>query len=58
METGGSRLSQREEDVTHDSWTANARGGDNIEDTVYIVTKVFLRRGGGADMSDNTECTK
>lgn len=46
METGGSRLSQREEDVTHDGGTANARGGDNVEDPVHILTKIFLSRAG------------
>lgn len=45
METGGSRLSQREEDITHDGGTANARGGDNVEDAVYVLTEVFLKRG-------------
>lgn len=57
METGGSGLSQREEDITHDSGTANAGGGDNVEDTVHIVTKIFLERGAGADMSGNTDFT-
>lgn len=45
LKAGGSRLSQREEDVTHDSGTADPGGGDNIEDAVYIMAKVFLWRG-------------
>ena len=53
METRGSGLSQREEDIAHDGGATNTRGGDNIEDTVHILTKVFLKRGGRADMSDN-----
>ncbi len=47
METGGSRLSQREEDIAHDGGTANTRGGDNVENAVDVLTKVFLRRRGG-----------
>lgn len=54
METGGSRLSQREEDIAHDGGTANARGGDDVEDTDYIMTKVFLKKESRAAMSDNT----
>lgn len=45
LKAGGSRLSQREEDVTHDSGTTDPGGGDNIEDAVYIMAKVFLWRG-------------
>lgn len=52
LETSGSRLSQREEDITHDGGTANTRGCDNVEDAVYIVTKVFLRCEG--QESENT----
>lgn len=44
METGGSRLSQREEDITHDSGTAHTRGGDNVKDAIDILTEVFLKR--------------
>lgn len=45
MKAGGSRLSQREEDVTHDGGTADPGGGDNVEDAVYVMAKVFLWRG-------------
>lgn len=44
LETGGSGLSEREEDVTHDGGTAHARGGDDVEDAVDIVTEVFLMK--------------
>lgn len=50
LETGGSGLPQREEDVTHDSGTANAGGGDDVEDAVYVMTKVFLRKGEAGQM--------
>lgn len=56
METSGSRLSQREEDIAHDGGTADAGGCDNVEDPVYIVTEVFLeterRRGEGGQTTD------
>lgn len=54
METGGSRLSQREEDITHDGGTANARGGDDVEDAVYIMAKIFLKSGYKEEVSGNT----
>lgn len=44
LETGGSRLSQREEDITHDSGATHTRCGDNVEDAVDIMTEVFLKR--------------
>lgn len=55
METGGGRFPQREEDVAHDGGTANARGGDNVEDAVNVLTEVFLENGrAGSGLSGNT----
>lgn len=54
METRGRRLPQREEDVTHNSWTANARGGDHVKDTVHVAAKVSLRQEGQSDLSDKS----
>lgn len=48
LETGGGRLPQREEDIAHDSGAANAGRGDNVEDAVDIMAKVFLRRSAAA----------
>lgn len=44
LETGGSRLSQWEEDVAHDGGTADTRGSDDSEDVVHVVTQVLLKR--------------
>lgn len=56
LETGGGGLPQREEDVAHDGGTANSRGGDDVEDAVDVLTKVFLRVWGTerSDGSTNT----
>lgn len=48
LETCGGRLPQREEDIAHDSGAADAGGGDNVEDAVDIMPKVFLRRPAAA----------
>lgn len=55
LETGGSGLPQREEDITHDGGAADTRGGDDVEDAVDVVTEVILRREGRSDMSYNTD---
>lgn len=46
LETGGSRLPQREEDVAHDGGTADTRGSDDAKDVVHIVTQVLLKQSG------------
>lgn len=46
METGGGRLSEREEDVTHDGGAADARGGDDVKYPVHVLSQVFLRSRG------------
>lgn len=55
LETGGRRLSQGEEDIAHDSGAADAGRGDNVEDAVDIMAKVFLR--GQQQLSDNCQTT-
>lgn len=51
LETRGGRLPQREEDIAHDSGAADAGGGDNVEDAVDIMAKVFLRRPAAANQT-------
>lgn len=46
LETSGSRLPQREEDVAHDGGTADTRGSDDAEDVVHVVTQVLLKQSG------------
>lgn len=46
LETDGSRLPQREEDVAHDGGTADTRGSDDAEDVVHVVTQVLLKQSG------------
>lgn len=55
LETSGGGLSQGEEDVTHDGGTADSRGGDDIEDAVYVLEEVLLRRGGRSEGSHATD---
>lgn len=43
LEALGSCLSEREKNVTHDSWAAHPRLGDDIEDTVNILPQVLLQ---------------
>ena len=44
LETGCCGLSQREEDVTHHSWTAHTGGCDDGEDTVHVRAQVLLQK--------------
>lgn len=43
MKPGGGRLSEGEEDVAHNSGAEDPRGGDDVEDSVHVLTQVLLR---------------